>query len=53
VTKIGKTDTDQDTETHDLEIELYSAQDALNTILKVGGKLKDSEITINVKLTDD
>jgi phage terminase small subunit len=38
VTKIGKTDTDQDTETHDLEIELYSAQDALDKILKVHGR---------------
>ena len=53
VTKIGKKNDDDDTETHDLEIELYSAKDAIDTILKVGGKLKDSELTINVRLTDD
>ena len=53
ITKIGKKDDDDDTEIHDLEIELYSAKDAIDTILKVGGKLKDAELTINVKLTDD
>lgn len=53
ITKIGKSDTDPDTEIHDVEIELYSAKDAIDTILKVGGKLKDTELTINVKLTDD
>jgi hypothetical protein len=53
ITKIGKKDDDDDTEIHDLEIELYSAKDAIDTILKVGGKLKDSEFTINVRLTDD
>jgi phage terminase small subunit len=53
ITKIGKKDDDDDTEIHDLEIELYSAKDAIDTILKVGGKLKDTELTINVRLTDD
>ena len=53
VTKIGKTDKDEDTEIHDTEIELYSAKDAIDTLLKVGGKLKDAEVTINVNLTDD
>jgi len=52
VTKMGKKDED-DVEIHDLEVETYSAKDALETILKVGGRLKDVEININVKLTDD
>lgn len=53
ITKIGKGEKDEDTEIHDVEIELYSAKDAIDTILKVGGKLKDSEININVKLSDE
>lgn len=53
ITKIGKGDKDDDTEITDTEIELYSAKDAIDTILKAGGKLKDTELTINVKLTDD
>ena len=50
ITKIGKTDNDDDTEIHDLEIELYSAKDAIDTILKVGGKLKDTESHIYVTI---
>jgi len=53
ITKIGKGDKDEDTEIHDLEIELYSAKDAIDTILKVGGTLKDSEINIKVTLSDE
>jgi phage terminase small subunit len=53
ITKIGKGRDEADTETHDTEIELYSAKDAIDTILKVGGKLKDSNLVINVNLTDD
>ena len=53
ITKIGKGDEDEDTEVHDTEIELYSAKDAIDTILKVGGKLKDANLTITVNLTDD
>jgi len=53
VTKIGKNESDEDTEIHDVEIELYSAKDAIDTILKVGGKLKDANVNINVRLTDD
>jgi len=53
ITKIGKGDKDDDTEITDTEIELYDAQAAIEKILKVGGKLKDSELTINVRLTDD
>ncbi len=41
ITKIGKSDTDDDTEIHDLEIELYDAQAAIDKILKVHGKYKD------------
>ena len=53
ITKIGKGDKDDDTEITDTEIELYSRKDALDTILKAGGRLKDAELTINVRLTDD
>jgi phage terminase small subunit len=53
ITKIGKGEKDDDTEITDTEIELYSAKDAIDTILKAGGKLKDTELTINVRLTDD
>ena len=41
VTKIGKGDKDDDTETHDVEIELYDAQAAVDKILKVHGKFTD------------
>lgn len=41
VTKIGKKSDDPDTETHDLEIELYDAQAALDKILRVHGKFTD------------
>jgi phage terminase small subunit len=44
---------DEDREVHTQEIELYSAKEALDTILKVGGKLKDTELTISVNITDD
>jgi len=53
ITKIGKSDTDEDVEITDMEFELYSAKDAIDTILKAGGALKDSNIEINVKLSDD
>lgn len=49
----AKSESDEDREVTELEIELYSAKDAIDTILKVGGKLQNSDITINVKLTDD
>lgn len=48
ITKIGKGDKDDDTEIHDVEIELYSAKDAIDTILKVNGKLKGDAPVINV-----
>lgn len=48
VTKIGKSDKDEDVEVHDLEIELYSAKDALETVLKVTGKLKGDAPIINI-----
>ena len=47
VTKIGKTDKDEDTEVHDTELELYSALDALRDILKIHGKYKE-EVNLNV-----
>lgn len=41
VTKIGKGDTDEDTEIHDVEIELYDAQAAAEKILKIHGKFTE------------
>lgn len=54
VTKIGKSETDDDTEIHDLEIELYDSQAALDKILKVHGRYKDvgtaeNPMIVNVK----
>jgi hypothetical protein len=47
-TKIGKGATDDDTETHDLEIELYDAQAAAEKILKIHGKFVDRhDVTTN------
>jgi len=37
----GKSESDEDRETHDLEIELYDAQSALDKILRVAGRYKD------------
>ena len=37
----GKSESDEDRETHDLEIELYDAQAALDKILRVWGRYKD------------
>lgn len=42
ITKIGKNETDGDSETHDTEIELYPADSALRDILKMHGKYKDT-----------
>lgn len=53
ITRIGKTDADDDVEITEIEFEMYSAKDAIDTVLKAGGKLKDTDITINVKLVDD
>lgn len=41
ITKIGKTDTDEDTEITDTEIELYPADTAIYNILKVHGKFTE------------
>ena len=43
VTKIGKGDTDDDTEIHDVEIELYDAQAAAEKILRIHGKFVDRQ----------
>lgn len=48
VTKIGKTDNDEDTEIHDTEIELYPADSALRDILKMHGKMKGDAPVINI-----
>ena len=55
-TRMSKTDEGEDTETHDIEIELYNAQDALRDILKIHGKfIERTDVTsngqtINVKI---
>lgn len=41
VTKIGKTEKDEDTEILETELELYDAQSALRDVLKVHGKFSD------------
>lgn len=41
ITKIGKTDKDEDTETLDTEIELYPADAAIRDILKIHGRYKE------------
>ena len=43
ITKIGKGDKDDDTEIHDVEIELYDAQSAAEKILKIHGKFVDRQ----------
>lgn len=43
ITKIGKKETDEDTEIHDVEIELYDAQSAVEKILKIHGKFIDRQ----------
>ena len=43
ITKIGKGDTDEDTEIHDVEIELYDAQAAAEKILRIHGKFVDRQ----------
>lgn len=53
ITHIGKLENEGDTEITEIEFEMYSAHEALRDILKIGGKLKDAEVTINVNLTDD
>ena len=42
VTHIAKSESDEDREVVDLEVELYDAQAALDKILRVAGKYKDS-----------
>lgn len=51
ITKIGKSDKDEDTEIHETEIELYPADTAQERILKVQGKMKGDGTTINVNMS--
>jgi hypothetical protein len=49
----GKSESDEDREVHNLEVELYDAQAALDKILKVHGKYKDigtpeNPLTVNI-----
>lgn len=53
VTRIGKTDNDDDVEITEIEFEMYDAQAAIEKVLRVGGKLKDNEITFNIGLTPE
>ena len=61
VTKIGKGDTDDDTEIHDVEIELYDAQAAAEKILRIHGKFVEKHeisgngqtINVTIKGLDD
>lgn len=48
VTKIGKTDKDEDTEVLETEIELYPADVAQERILKMLGKMKGDAPVINI-----
>lgn len=50
VTKIGKTDKDDDTEIHDTEVEFYDSQSAIDKILKVHGRYSDAPI-VNVNMS--
>lgn len=52
-TYIAKKESEEDREVHEVEVELYPADVAQERILKISGKLKDPNITINVSLTDD
>lgn len=50
-TKISKNNVDPDTEVHELEVELYSAQEAQRDILKVHGKLAGkSDVTSVIEI---
>jgi phage terminase small subunit len=54
ITKIGKTEKDEDTEIIDTELELYPADVAQERILKIYGKIKDPGVTVfNVRITDE
>lgn len=44
---------DEDKEIHTEKIELHDPQSAIRDILRVHGKIKEPNLTINVKLTDD
>lgn len=47
VTKLAKSEDDEDVEIHDTEIEFYPADSALRDILKIHGKYKD-DVNLNV-----
>jgi len=51
----GKNESDEDRETHDLEIELYDAQAAIEKILRMHGKIQGNDnivIEVNLKGND-
>lgn len=56
-TFIGKKESDEDREVHEIEIELYDAQAAIDKILRVHGRYKEvvdlNLKTYNVQFTDD
>jgi hypothetical protein len=54
---IAKNESDEDREVHEIEIELYDAQAAIDKVLRVQGKYKDSmDLNVRsyeVKITDE
>ena len=48
VTKLAKSESDEDVEIHDTEIEFYPADSALRDILKIHGKYKD-DVNLNIE----
>jgi phage terminase small subunit len=50
-TFIAKSESDEDREFHEIEFELYDAQAAIDKILRVAGKYKDS-VDLNVRTYD-
>lgn len=51
VTHIAKSESDEDREVVDLEIELYDSQSAIDKILRVAGRYKDSSTVLNIDMT--
>lgn len=50
-TFIAKNESDEDREVHEIEIELYDAQAAIDKVLRVAGKYKDT-LDLNVRSYD-
>ena len=46
-TKLAKSESDEDVEIHDTELEFYPADSALRDILKIHGRYKD-DVNVNI-----